>query len=598
MHIERGKFPLDGHIPEDLIIKIRGSQDIVEVISRHISLKKTGQNYTGLCPFHSEKTPSFVVSPLKQLFHCFGCGTGGNVITFLMKYENIPFPEAVKRLAQDAGIEIQDRPRKDDKGEQLLYEVNRGTAAYYHKVLSTAKEAEPARKYLSGRGLSVETIKRFNIGYSIHSWNAVNEHLKKEGFKEEMLVKSGIVVPNNSGTGYYDRFRGRIMFPIYDIQKRIVGFGGRVMDDSLPKYLNSPETPIFSKGHVLYGLDTAKDSIRGEGYAIIVEGYMDVIAAHQAGVSNVVGTLGTAFTINHLRALTRFCKEVVLTFDSDTAGINAALRAMDIFTGGEVKAKVLLLPEGEDPDSFIGKNGKSAFLELLKQSKGAVDFAIDRIIEKMSRSDDDDSIDAKVRAASECLAIIKKIPNRIEQDFYLKRVSKDLSIEKDILLSELKRGKEGKRGPHLGGGKAATVDRPKAEEILVCLIIKDWDLRRMVGDVLCVEDFTDPQFKEIARYLLNSDKDIHTIINSEVCNQDIKDIMTKMAVHDAQFDLPEKTLSDCIRVLQRNRLEGELKQVEKEIVSAELGGPFEKVRDLLQIKQGLLQKKKVLYESN
>ena len=591
---------MDGHIPEELITQIRGSQDIVEAISRHISLKKTGQNYIGLCPFHSEKTPSFVVSPVKQLFHCFGCGTGGNVITFLMRYENIPFPEAVKRLAQDAGIELLDRPGKGENREQYLYEINRVAATYYHKVLSTAKEAEPARKYLSGRGLSMESVKRFNIGYSINSWNAINEHLKKEGVKEELLLKSGIVVPNNSGTGYYDRFRGRIMFPICDIQKRVVGFGGRVLDDTTPKYLNSPETPIFSKGHLLYGLDTAKDSIRDTGYTIIVEGYMDVIAAHEAGVSNVVGTLGTAFTVKHLRMLNRLCKEVVLTFDSDPAGINAALRAMDIFIGSEVKARVLLLPDGEDPDSFIRKNGKTAFFELVQKAKSLVNFAIDRIIDRVGvvGTENSDSIDTRVRSAEECFTIIRKIPNRIEQDYYLKKVSQGLGIEKDILTTELKRGKkEGKKRVHTEKGKSSAVDKPKAEEILLCLIIKDWGLRKMVGDVLCVDDFADPQFHEIAGYLLESDKNIHDILNSEVCSQGVKDIMTKMAVTDIPFDAPEKSLSDCVRVLQRNRLERELKQVEREIASAELGGPFEKVTDLLKMKQGLLQKKKVLYEN-
>ena len=597
MHIDRGNFPLDGHIPEEIITKIRGSQDIVEVISRHISLKKSGQNYIGHCPFHSEKTPSFVVSPAKQLFHCFGCGTGGNVITFLMKYENIPFPEVIKSLAKDAGIEIFDRPKKDEEREQLLYEINKKAAAYYFETLSTAKEAESARKYLSGRGLSTEVIKRFNIGYSYNSWNTIYEYLKKIGFMEKLLVKSGIVVPNNSGTGYYDRFRGRVMFPIYDIQKRVVGFGGRVLDDSVPKYLNSPETPIFNKGGLLYGIDTAKDNIRESGYAIIVEGYMDVIAAHEAGILNVVGTLGTAFTINHLRIINRFCKEAVLTFDSDTAGINAALRTLDIFIGSEVKARVLLLPDGEDPDSFIRKNGKIVFLEYVQKAKGIVNFAIDRIMSKASGLDKGISIDTKVKVAGECLSIIRKIPNRIEQDYYLKSVSKGLSIEKDILSSELKRTKEVKKGLSQEKAKSALVDRPKAEDILLTLIVKDSSLRKMVVDVLCIEDFADPQFQEIAGYLLKSDRDIHDIINSEVCSQSIKDIMTKMAMCDIQFDLPEKTLSDCVRVLQRNRLEREFKEVEKEIASSELSGMFDRVRELLLRKQGLLQKKKVLYEN-
>ena len=599
MHIDRGDFPLDGHIPEEIITKIRGSQDIVEVISRHISLKKTGQNYTGRCPFHSEKTPSFVVSPGKQIFHCFGCATGGNVITFLMKYESITFPEAVKRLAHDAGIEIAERHRKGERGEKFLYEVNKAAADYYYKVLSAAKEAEPARNYLLARGLSIETMKRFKIGYSINSWNGAYDYLRKEGFKEEDMVKAGIAAPNTSGSGCHDRFRGRVMLPICDIQNRVAGFGGRVLDDSTPKYLNSPETPVFSKGHLLYGLDAAKDSIRETGYAILVEGYMDVIALHQAGVTNVVGTLGTAFTINHLRLLNRFCKETVLTFDSDPAGINAALRTMDIFNDSEVKAKVLLLPEGDDPDTFVGKNGKAAFLALVQSAKGIIDFAIDRIIDEVRGRvpDHGGSINSKVKGAGDCLSIIKKISNRIEKDQYIQRVSRGFGIEKEVILSELRRGNERKKGVLPEKVKETAVERPKAEEILLSLLIRDWALRKMVGDLLCVEDFTNPQFREIAGHLLRSERDIHEIINSEECNQEIKDTMTKMAVNEMHLDSPEKTLSDCIRALQRNRLEKEFKEVEKEIAAAELGGPFERVKELHLKKQELLRQKRVLYEN-
>ncbi|MDZ4383940.1 MAG: toprim domain-containing protein, partial [Nitrospirota bacterium] len=362
---------------------------------------------------------------------------------------------------------------------------------------------------------------------------------------------------------------------------------------------NSPETPVFSKGHLLYGLDAAKDSIRETGYAILVEGYMDVIALHQAGVTNVVGTLGTAFTINHLRLLNRFCKETVLTFDSDTAGINAALRTMDIFNDSEVMAKVLLLPEGDDPDTFVGKNGKAAFLALVQSAKGIIDFAIDRIIDEVRGRvpDHGGSINSKVKGAGDCLSIIKKISNRIEKDQYIQRVSRGLGIEKEVLLSELRRGNERKKGVLPEKVKETAVERPKAEEILLSLLIRDWALRKMVGDLLRVEDFTNPQFREIAGHLLRSERDIHEIINSEECNQEIKDTMTKMAVNEMHLDSPEKTLSDCIRALQRNRLEKEFKEVEKEIAAAELGGPFERVKKLLLKKQELLRQKRVLYEN-
>jgi len=595
MHIERGKIPLDGHIPEELIEKIRGSQDIVEVISRHVSLKKSGQNYVGLCPFHSEKTPSFMVSPTKQLFHCFGCGTGGNVITFLMKYENLSFPEAVRSLARDAGIEITAGYRRGGIKESSIYEVNKLASILYHEILCTAKEAEGARNYLSARGVTKVEIEKFQLGYSMNSWNYACEYLKKKGIGEEILEKAGIIIPKNSGNGYYDRFRGRIMFPIYDLYSRVVGFGGRVLDDTSPKYLNSPETPVFRKGSLLYGLDCAKDSIRELGYAILVEGYMDVIALHQAGITNVVGTLGTAFTRSHLGVLSRYCKEVVLNFDSDNAGIHAALRAIDTFSGSEVRARVLLLSEGEDPDSFIRKNGKMAFLDQIGKAKDLFEFAIGRIIEGSPVSSTGGGIGTKVTVAEECLTLIRKIPNRIEQDYHLERVARDLGIDKDLLYAELKR-KE-KRGVSFKDTKEPSRRSPGVEEMLLALIMREKDLREKGRNYLSREDFIDPQLQEVSYLILNSEKDIHEIIDKETQDQGIRDILTRLAMMDIHLDSPEKTFFDCIRVLQRKRLERELKEVEKELALAERNGQVERVHNLLSMQHRLLQKKRELYES-
>lgn len=587
---------MEGYIPEELITKILGSQDILEVISRYISLKKSGQNYKGLCPFHSEKTPSFVVSPAKQLFHCFGCGTGGNVITFLMKHEKSSFTDVVKKLGQDAGIFIEG-VTKDNKKENLLYELNTLAASFYHDNLIKTKDAESARSYLTKRGLTMDIIERFNIGFGINSWDSTYDFLKKKGFHEDELLKSGLIIPRNNGKGYYDRFRSRIMFPIYDIQKRVAGFGGRVLDDSTPKYLNSPEAPVFIKGNLLYGLDTAKDSIKEAGYAIIVEGYMDVIAAHQAGIFNVVGTLGTAFTPNHLRLLQRMCKEVILTFDSDTAGINAALRTLDVFIDSEVEAKVLLLPEGEDPDSFIRKNGNTTFLELISKARGIVDFAMDRIIKRVAGVKGNLSLEVKVKNAEECLNIIRKIPNRIEQDHYLKRVSNDLNIDKDVLYAELKRKNKVKKAVQSEKMKDNITLSHGGEEILLALIIKDKVLRKLAKENLDLRDFVNPRFRKSAAYILSSDKELHELLNTEVSDPDLLSDITRLAVKDIHFDFPEKTLFDCIRVLQRERLNKELKELEQELSTAEIGGTFEKVRSLLLAKQSLLQRKKLLYEN-
>jgi len=598
---------LDGYIPEELLDRIRGSQDIVEVISRHLSLKKSGQNYVGICPFHSEKTPSFIVSPVKQLFHCFGCGTGGNVITFLMKYEKMPFIDTVKRLAGDAGIRIADNWAESsdkDKKKKGLIEANKLAAEFYHNILIKSKEGEIARTYLSERGISLEMLERFNIGYSLNSWDKAYEYLGKKGIAKEVLAEAGIIVPKGKGEGYYDRFRGRVMLPIYDRYKMLVGFGGRVMDDTTPKYMNSPETPLFSKRQLLYGLDLAQNYIRESGYAIIVEGYMDVIVAHQAGIQNVVGTLGTALTENHLRSLSRLTSEVILTFDSDTAGINAARRSVELFLNSEINAKVLLLPAGEDPDSYIRKLGKTSFAELLKSAKGIVEFEIDRIIEKWSNMNQSESIDARVQVAGECLTLIRKINNRIEQDYYLKKIAGEIRTSEEVLRSELLRrsrltGKlpvtaRGDKTKESGGIK----NKPGVEEEILFLILKDLRLRKIAGGKLTEEDFYDSRLRDAWRYLLNSDKELHDIINDVTCEDAVKDIISRLGVYDLHFDSPEQTLIDCARVLQRNRLERELKRLEKEISTAESSGMHDKTRGLQVEMQHLHQRRRFLFESN
>lgn len=593
---------MDRHIPEEVITKVIESQDIVEVVSRYISLKKKGQNYIGLCPFHSEKTPSFVVSQAKQLFHCFGCGTGGNVISFLMRHENSTFTEVVRRLGHDSGI-IVESAAKENKSENLIYDVNKAVSAFYHENLIKTKEAETAMEYLSKRGIAIETINKFNIGYSMDSWNNTCFFLKKKGFPEDVLLKSGIIIPQSKGTGYYDRFRKRIMFPIFDIQKRVVGFGGRVMDDSTPKYLNSPETPVFIKGNLLYGLETAKEGIRESGFAIIVEGYMDVITAHQAGISNVVGTLGTALTPNHVRILQKYCKEVILTFDSDAAGIKAALRTVDIFIGSDVEARVLLLPEGDDPDSFIRKNGKTVFDDLISKSKGIIEFAIDMIINKntsMNNAIPQAHKDSKLKIAEECLNLIRKIPNRIEQDHQLNRVASDLKIDKDVLYAELRRKNKGKKSAQQEMVKNNSVKNESVEETLLALVIRYKELRKQAKETIDIRDFVNIKFQKTAAYILNSDKDLNDLLNTEWPDQDaqeIRAVITKLALSDMHFDLPEKNLLDCIRVVRREGINRALKEVEQDLSKAEIGGSFDKVRSLLISKQGLLQQKKMLYEN-
>ncbi len=367
-------------IPEDVIQRIRERADIVEVVGSHLSLSKAGQNYKGLCPFHSEKTPSFTVSPSRQMFHCFGCGEGGNVFGFLMKIDGATFPAAVRTLGERYGIEVDPQPaspaaRQRTESRERLLILNRQAAEFFHRALVSDPNGQAARLYLEKRGMTPSTIEQFGLGYAPAGWDLTLSALTKAGSKIEDLALAGLVVPREQNSragqtapGYYDRFRGRVMFPIRDLQKRVIGFGGRILDDGQPKYLNSPETPLFSKSRTLYALDVAREGISQSEEMVLVEGYFDAIALHQAGLTNVAATLGTALTSEHIELIRRFTHRIVLVFDPDTAGVRAALRSMDLFLDSGLTVRVVSLPAGEDPDTFVRGQGLDSFKALIQRA--------------------------------------------------------------------------------------------------------------------------------------------------------------------------------------------------------------------------------------
>ena len=365
---------------EDIKGRVRDSVDIVELISGYVALRKTGKNHVGLCPFHAEKTPSFSVNPDKQIFHCFGCGVGGDAFKFIELQEGLNFPEAVRRLAAQGGVTLPDtRGRREDTksadDKQVLLRITADATDFFHRELE-GPAGGPAREYLSKRGLSDAVIKDFSLGFARPEWDGLLRHLKQKGHSPGQIEKAGLIVKRSEGEGHYDRFRGRIIFPIRDISGSVIAFGGRVMDDSLPKYLNSPETPLYSKSNVLYCLDKAKEAGRKLGYFIIVEGYLDAIACHQYGVANAVATLGTALTDGHMRLMRRFAQKLVLIFDPDPAGVKATLRGFDLFVGSGMKVNVVSLPGGDDPDTFLKKHGADAFAARLKESVKLMDFVL------------------------------------------------------------------------------------------------------------------------------------------------------------------------------------------------------------------------------
>lgn len=429
------------YIPEEKISEIRGIADIVEVVSEVVLLKKTGKNYIGLCPFHSEKTPSFTVSPDKQIFHCFGCGVGGNVFSFLMKQEGLSFPGAVKALARRYGIEVPNRKlspgqkRRLDEREQL-FAINRMALEFYRRALNGSPEGDKARAYLQRRKLSGETVERFKLGYAPGGWDNVLNYLRKKGVRPDLMETCGLVIPRKNSSGYYDRFRNRIIFPIFDHRMQITGFGGRVLDDSLPKYLNSPETPVYHKSRSLYGLQQAKKICREKESVHIVEGYFDLIALHQHGISNSVATLGTSLTAEHVRILRGGIGEkgrVILVYDSDDAGIKAARRSITVFDKGYVNAQILVLESGYDPDAYIFKFGADSFNDAVKNALGIIPFLLENAVNTHGLT-----IEGKVRVIADLQEPLAAITDSVERSLYIKEVAERLGIDENALLGKVR----------------------------------------------------------------------------------------------------------------------------------------------------------------
>ena len=440
-------------IPEDKILDIKNASDIVDVISEVVHLKKTGRNFVGLCPFHSEKTPSFTVSPEKQIFYCFGCGAGGNVFSFLMKNDGLAFPEAARSLARRYGIDI---PRKHLTPEQKkrigeresLLKINRQAMDYFRQMLHRSPTGQPAMAYIKKRGLSAEIIDRFNLGYAPRGWNNLINFFSKSGIPLVKVERSGLILPKKDSHGYYDRFRDRIAFPIIDVNQAVIGFGGRVMDDSLPKYLNSPETPVYSKSRSLYGLHLAKDKSHTTDTVYIVEGYLDLLTLHQHGIENAVATLGTALTADHVRMLSRYVPRLILVYDSDEAGIRSARRCIDIFWKEHVDfrrgdvfreekadTQILVLPDGHDPDSFLREKGAESFQKAATQAPGIVSFLIEQSIAKHGLS-----TEGKIRVVADLKNPLAAINDNVARSLYVKKLAERIGIEENIILQEIRTG--------------------------------------------------------------------------------------------------------------------------------------------------------------
>jgi DNA primase len=418
--------------------KVKQQADIVRVIGEYVRLKKTGQNFTGLCPFHQEKSPSFAVHPVRQIYHCFGCGAGGDVFKFVMEMDKSPFPEAVRTVAEKCGIPIP-RPRerspeehRENQQRSALVEMHRAAAEYFQRQLRDTGEGKIAQSYLEDRGLDRDTVVRFGLGWAPSSGDALLRLLKQK-YPEKVLEVSGLVSRNESGR-FYDRFRSRIMFPIANDAGKVIAFGGRAMGDAMPKYMNSPETPIYTKSSVLYHLDRAKEELRRSDFAILVEGYMDAIAVARAGCTNVVASCGTSLAEPQIKLLSRFTRRVVVNYDPDTAGQAATERSLTLLLEKEFEVKVLALPGGADPDKFFKEQGADAYRKLLKEAPQYIDYLIGRA-RKMDRS----SAAGKVAALNFLMPFIQRLPNRLLRSEWASRIASELRVDEPVLRAELNR---------------------------------------------------------------------------------------------------------------------------------------------------------------
>jgi DNA primase len=582
-------------IPAEIIDRIQETTDIVNLISGYLNLKKAGQNFQGLCPFHSEKTPSFTVSPSKQIFHCFGCQTGGDVFKFLMLKERLTFPEAVRELGKIAGISLPEREEAGQNIDSVLVEVNEAARNDFHHFLLNDPAAQAARDYLQKRGVSQETIEQFSIGYAPLGWDHSLKNLEKKGFTLAQIEKAGLIVRRSSGEGYHDRFRGRLIFPVFNSQGHCIAFGGRVLDQSLPKYLNSPESPVYQKGRILFALDKVRQEKNRQDSLIIVEGYFDSIRAFQAGIRNVVATCGTALTPYHLQSIRRMVQRVYLIFDPDEAGIRAALRTIDLFLESGVKAFVVVLPDGLDPDLFLQREGKDGFDRCIEKAVPLFEFVLRQTMQKNLPLE----IDGKLNVIRELLPFIERISNSVERSYYLTRIANELFISEKDLLDEYKKVQNRVKRPEGPDGIPKTAPKPlmsgvpQEEEYVVRFLLAEKAVPSQIFQYVEPSDFSDPRAGRFVKTL--SDQ----FISKEILNfrafidlfsEDplLYEWLTSLAVKEPEYDFPIQALEESLDKLRQKKKRRLQQELEKMIPLAEQEKNHEKVsgflKEILKIK--------------
>ena len=553
-----------------VIDEVKQRTDIVEVVSQYTSLTKSGRTLKALCPFHSEKHPSFFVYPEQQSWHCFGaCNTGGDTFSFIMKKEGIDFGEALRLLAQRAGVTISTRPEREAEGKEKakLYQINEAAAQYFHNLLVNSSAAEKVRNYVVSRGFASKTISDFQLGFSPNSWEALKQYLLERDYTESELLEAGLIVETEEGKTH-DRFRNRLMFPIFDRRGRTIGFGARVLDDSLPKYLNSPQTPIFDKSSSLYGINLAATAIRQQGSAVIVEGYMDVITAHQNGFNNVVASMGTSVTEKQVSTLKRLSKNIALALDADTAGDEAMLRCVGYENTLDAEVKVIILPRERDPDDVIKEDTKT-WQNLLEEALPVVDYTFNMVTSKLDLATARD----KSLAADKLLPIIAEIKDSIRQDHYLTKLSKLTGTSYRRLETALTRIKPDRRakGPKSEAVKRAVqpLRSSPLEEYCLALLLKHPELKDSCQGLL-PEYFENSENREIF-IAWQQDGDLSSL--KEKLDTTIWEHLDSLITKSIPTNQIEQKCANCILRLREKFLrDREAKRAEALALEAEVGG--------------------------
>ncbi len=563
--------------------QIRQVASIVDIASQYTTLRKRGQKYVGLCPFHSEKTPSFTVDNDKQLYHCFGCGAGGDIFTLVMEKENLGFPEAVRYLAEKYNIRLPDKKKFSSqklKLEETLYKISENALAFFKKNLFNTKEGQKALGYLDKRKISEEIIQKLKIGYAMNSWDALLSYFQGKNISPGVLEKAGLVLRRQKKEGYYDRFRGRIIFPIFTETGKVVAFGGRTIINAEPKYLNSPDTPIYTKGKLLYGINFCKESIREKGEVILVEGYTDFLSLYQAGITNCSASLGTSLTTHQVSIARNFAPRMIISYDGDDAGTKASVRGISLCFERGVQIKVLTLPDGMDPDSFIRKSGVDKFKSLVQNSTGGLKFLINTLIRKTNLEIPEE----KAKAVNHVLTEIEKIADPFIRSEYLKKTSEHLSInEEDLRAMSRQKSK---------GGKTETKGYfLNSEKRLLQVLFENSSFTTTIFNEMNEQDFkglkSEPILHALSQFFRNGKSPNFNELMKKI-DPSLRTLLSEILQETREKPTMEK-VKDYIQALKKHAREKQSEEINAQISKLERSGEQEKILSLLRQRQKITE---------